>query len=174
MELSELNVVFDRTVGQANNTKLQGGAPEPLYEPAGDGRATSVIYFRDDYVSSALHEIAHWCIAGSARREKEDYGYWYEGERGESEQRAFESVEARPQALEWVMSNAAGIPFRVSCDNFDESTLDMPGIRQKVRAEVPALLNRIPPRAETFIRGLIEVSGCYGALQTENYEELPG
>ncbi|MBO6555350.1 MAG: elongation factor P hydroxylase [Pseudomonadales bacterium] len=174
MELSELSAVFERTVGQSNNTRLQGGAPEPLYEPAGDDRATSVIYFRNDYVSSALHEIAHWCIAGPARREKEDYGYWYEGERGETKQRAFESVEARPQALEWIMSNAAGVRFRVSCDNFDESTLDMSGFRRKVRAEVPAFLERLPTRAETFIGGLMAASGCYGALRCETYKELPG
>ncbi len=45
-------------------TRLCGGAEEPLYRPAGaEGGHHSIIFTRD-YLSSALHEIAHWCIAG--------------------------------------------------------------------------------------------------------------
>ena len=32
----------------------------PYYEPG----TPSVIYFREDFDRSALHEVAHWCVAG--------------------------------------------------------------------------------------------------------------
>ncbi len=173
MQLQQLIEIFELTVGDTHRTRLQGGAPEPFYRPGLASDELSVIYFRDNYSSSALHEIAHWCIAGPERRLQEDYGYWYKGDRGFREQREFEVVEARPQALEWIMSEAAGIPFRVSCDNFDESTLDLPGFRRVVKAHVPQLLDRMPVRAARFIDGLVMASGCYGAFQSDRYEELP-
>jgi len=55
---------FNRCFVQSH-TKLVGGASEPLYEP---GKQEARVYFREDYASSALHEIAHWCIAGADRR----------------------------------------------------------------------------------------------------------
>lgn len=174
MNLESLTAIFDRSVGSTHNTFLQGGAPEPIYVPGYDAGEPNVIHFRDDYVSSALHEIAHWCIAGARRRRLEDYGYWYKGNRGVWEQRDFEAVEVRPQALEWILSNAAGVPFRVSCDNFDVKALDMTGFRRQVQKEVPLLLQRMPDRAAVFIEGLLETSGCYGALKCESYQELPG
>jgi len=173
LNLESLVAVFDRSVGHACNTRLQGGAHEPLYTPGELNGGQSVIYFRSDYLSSALHEVSHWCIAGPERRRREDYGYWYKGHRGAPEQRDFEAVEARPQALEWIMSNAAGIPFRVSCDNFDDQALDMTGFRQMVRREVPGFLKRMPPRAASFIDGLIEVTGRADALNCRLYTELP-
>lgn len=169
MQLDQLTNVFHATVGDGFNTRLQGGASEPLYRPG----EPAVIYFRDDYVSSALHEIAHWCIAGPARRQQEDYGYWYSGNRDETEQRAFECAESRPQALEWIMSEAAGIQFRVSFDNFDELTLDIDGFRNKVRAEVPRLLLKMPRRAAMFVDGLIQQVGSHGAYRCETYRNLP-
>ncbi len=99
-------------------TRLQGGAAEPLYRPGGDGDA--VIYYREDFAASALHEVAHWCIAGDGRRQLEDYGYWYAPDgRNLEQQRAFELVEVRPQAVEWHLALAAGVPFQVSVDNLD-------------------------------------------------------
>ncbi len=49
--------------------------------------------------ASALHEISHWCIAGKARRELVDFGYWYcpDG-RDAMTQSQFEDVEVKPQA----------------------------------------------------------------------------
>lgn len=96
---------------------------EPLYEPApvgGPVGGPACIYFRDDFASSALHEIAHWCIAGAGRRTQIDYGYWYNPDgRNSDAQRAFLTAEARPQALEWCLARAAGVPFRLSMDNLD-------------------------------------------------------
>ena len=47
-----------------------------------------------------------------------DFGYWYcpDG-RSEVEQEAFESVEVKPQALEWMLSKACNHSFSISLDN---------------------------------------------------------
>ena len=111
---------FNDQFGGSDNTLLVGGAKEPLYSPAGSGQPHNIIYFTLDYVSSALHEISHWCIAGEARRERVDYGYWYAPDGRSAEQQvAFEKVEVKPQAVEWLLSNACGVKFRVSADNLD-------------------------------------------------------
>ena len=153
-----------------SQVKLVGGAFEPLYEPGGQ---ESCIYFREDYASSALHEIAHWCIAGADRRQQPDYGYWYRDKRDLKQQRTFESVEVKPQALEWVFSVAAGIDFRVSCDNFDASTLNMAGFSSEVHAAVIALLDGLPPRGERFIHALVAQTGNQQALKNVTYREPP-
>ena len=59
------------------HTRLQGGADEPLYQPALQQGHSHVLHYRADYFASALHEVAHWCIAGTARRRQVDFGYWY-------------------------------------------------------------------------------------------------
>ncbi|MEA7548766.1 elongation factor P hydroxylase, partial [Salmonella enterica subsp. enterica serovar Anatum] len=43
------------------------------------------------------YEISHWCIAGKARRELVDFGYWYcpDG-RDAQTQSQFEDVEVKP------------------------------------------------------------------------------
>lgn len=104
----------------SHDTCLIGGADEPEYRPADTESAYHRIIFRQDYVSSALHEVAHWCIAGQSRRLCLDYGYWYVPDgRSQKEQSLFEQVERKPQALEWIFSRAAGVRFRVSEDNLD-------------------------------------------------------
>ena len=160
---------FNRCFAQSH-TKLVGGACEPFYAP---GTREARVYFREDYASSALHEIAHWCIAGVDRRQKPDYGYWYSDERDVEQQRRFETVEVKPQALEWIFSEAAGIDFRVSCDNFDESTLDMSGFSAGVHAAVIVWLNDLPPRAERFIHALIAQTGNQQALTCDAYRKPP-
>ena len=160
---------FNRCFAQSH-TKLVGGACEPFYEP---GTREARVYFREDYASSALHEIAHWCIAGADRRQKHDYGYWYSDERDLEQQRRFETVEVKPQALEWIFSEAAGLDFRVSCDNFDESTLDKSGFSAGVHAAVIAWLDDLPTRAERFIRALIAQTGNQQALTCDAYRKPP-
>jgi elongation factor P hydroxylase len=161
--------IFNQCFSQSH-TILVGGASEPLYEP---GELEARVYFREDYASSALHEIAHWCIAGAGRRQETDYGYWYRGERDLKQQRTFETVEVKPQALEWIFSVAAGIDFRVSCDNFDESTLDMGGFRAEVHTAVIDWLDGLPPRAEQFVHALVEQTGNQQALACDTYGEPP-
>ena len=127
---SDLEILFKGCFGESERTALMGGADEPLYEPAGSDGEMHVLYYREDFFASALHEIAHWCIAGEARRQLRDFGYWYAPEgRNPEEQQAFEAVEVGPQALEWVLSCAAGYRFRLSVDNLDPATGALPDTR---------------------------------------------
>lgn len=105
-------------------SRLAGGFPEPFYKaPTGD--APAVVQFTRDYERSALHELAHWCIAGDSRRLLDDYGYWYvpDGRNGRQQQRFFE-VEVKPQALERHFCDALELPFDVSVDNLDNTDVD--------------------------------------------------
>lgn len=106
--------VFNQEFAESDTTELIGGAAEPYYEPGSLNR----IYFRADYVRSALHEAAHWCVAGRRRRQLADYGYWYSPDgRDAKQQQAFFAVEARPQAVERYFCEAIGIAFSPSVDN---------------------------------------------------------
>lgn len=110
---------FNRDLGRRHDVRLIGGAAEPYYEP-GSGDAPAVIRYTRDYAASALHELAHWCIAGHRRRRLPDFGYWYQPPpRTYSEQQAFYRVELPVQALEARLAAAAGLPFRVSVDDLD-------------------------------------------------------
>lgn len=156
-------------------TELVGGASEPLYVPASRTRPLHRIFFREDFASSALHESAHWCIAGIARRRQQDFGYWYDPDRTRDRQLEFETLETRPQALEWIFSVAAGIPFRVSCDNFDERSVDTDRFRVEVQRAAHTWLDRgLPDRARTFAHALAAEKGCADPCERSNYKELPG
>ncbi|MCW8196642.1 elongation factor P hydroxylase [Proteobacteria bacterium 005FR1] len=112
--------VFNRVFSHSHRTLLVAGGDEPLYTPARDDSSHHLIVFTRDYFASALHEVAHWCIAGPERRQLDDYGYWYAPDgRDQQQQRAFEQVEVKPQALEWIFSRSAGFRFRLSADNLD-------------------------------------------------------
>jgi len=91
--------------------------------PISDKNALAQIISTRDYFSSILHEVSHWCIAGLERRQLVDFGYWYEPDgRNEIKQREFELVEVKPQALEWLFTEACGIKFRLSVDNLEQTT----------------------------------------------------
>jgi len=106
--------LFSQEFADSDKTELIGGAAEPYYQPGPPHR----IYFRADYVRSALHEVAHWCVAGRRRRQLPDYGYWYSPDgRSAKQQQAFFAVEARPQAIERCFCEAIGIAFSPSVDN---------------------------------------------------------
>lgn len=114
----KLVALFAETFQNSQQTLLLAGGAEPEYIPADSEQPYHRIIFSHDYCESALHEIAHWCIAGEQRRLIRDYGYWYAPDgRTPQQQNAFEQVEVKPQALEWIFANACGIKFRVSADN---------------------------------------------------------
>lgn len=140
------------------NTRLTGGAAEPVYLPADAQEPMHRIVFTLDYYRSALHEIAHWCVAGAARREQLDFGYWYAPDgRSAEQQRAFEQVEVKPQALEWLFCEAAGHPFRVSLDNLSGEATDPTPFKRRVVAQVQAYLNGgLPERPARFVAALLE------------------
>ena len=121
IQLTILVNLFDGLFYASHQTRLIAGAEEPIYLPAqgsDGGYHYHRLYFREDYLSSALHEIAHWCLAGQRRRQLEDFGYWYQPDgRNAEQQRLFEAAEVKPQALEWMFSVACGQPFSLSVDN---------------------------------------------------------
>jgi len=117
-EAARLEAVFNACFLTSYQTRLQGGAEEPFYRPANEHADCHILHYRNDYFASALHETAHWCIAGDHRRSQPDFGYWYiPGDLDACQQRAFESAESRTQALEWIFSRACGYRFRPSADN---------------------------------------------------------
>lgn len=114
----DLVQVFDACFAKQFNTRLVAGGSEPIYLPANKACAYHRIVFTQDYFASALHEIAHWCIAGEQRRMQVDYGYWYAPDGRDATQQAdFERAEIKPQAMEWLFNSAAGSRFRLSVDN---------------------------------------------------------
>ena len=158
---SDISTVFNRTFFESEATLLCAGAREPLYEPwsvHASKRGPARIHYREDYAASALHEVAHWCIAGSRRRELVDYGYWYAPDgRDAEQQREFMRVEARPQALEWCFSRACGLPFRLSFDNLDcpPSAAEHRVFREAVLGAARSFARGgMPPRAERFFEAL--------------------
>ena len=168
--LDTIDKAFTQSLSARYPVRLVGGFEEPLYLPATDDRAAE-IRFRSDYPSSALHEVAHWCLAGARRRALEDYGYWYEADRGATAQRAFESVEAKPQALEWVFSRAVGCAFRVSADNLSIGIAQH--FREMIRAEARLFLVKMPPDGLRFAKALAKLTGHQDFLATDHYLELP-
>lgn len=138
------------------NTRLVGGAEEPLYLPE-QKNMPATVFFRLDYPSSALHEVSHWCIAGQNRRLQEDYGYWYESDtRDLQTQLAFERVEVKPQAVECILHWAAGLPFRVSVDNLSLPDYDAMHFEQAVMLQVGEYISSgLPERAQIFSMHLL-------------------
>ena len=140
----DLIKIFNDTFVADYNTKLELGGEEPIYLPADDATPYHRIIFARGFYASALHEIAHWCVAGPQRRLLEDFGYWYEPDgRTEQVQAEFEKVEIRPQAYEWILSMSAGFPFTVSCDNLNgDFEPDRVAFMSKVHAEVTTIFQQ--------------------------------
>lgn len=137
---SDLEQLFARCFGTTFRTCLRGGAEEPFYQAARDD-TPATIFFTRDYFRSALHEVAHWCVAGERRRQTDDYGYWYAPDgRNASQQREFENVEALPQAWELLFCAACAHPFRVSADNLGNASDDQRAFEDAVVARAHTLL----------------------------------
>lgn len=129
--------LFDGLFVSRENTQLVRGDGEPIYLPATDNNGRHQVVFAHGFFSSALHEIAHWCIAGNRRRQQVDYGYWYAPDgRSAKQQQAFEQVEVKPQALEWIFSQACNKPFRISVDNLSGENTDPAPFSAAVRKQV--------------------------------------
>ncbi|MGR5176220.1 elongation factor P hydroxylase [Vibrio mediterranei] len=148
-QYQDLIAIFNQTFFDEYQTKLELGGDEPIYLPADEQVDYHRIIFARGFYASALHEIAHWCVAGPERRQLEDFGYWYQPDgRTREVQSEFEKVEIRPQAYEWILSVSAGFPFSVSCDNLSgDFEPDRLGFMHKVHSEVLAILEQgIPKR----------------------------
>ena len=144
--------LFDQCFFHSHNTRLVKIEGEPLYSPANLTRHFHMIGFANGFFASALHEIAHWLIAGEQRRQQEDYGYWYQpGQRNKSQQAAFNAVEAKPQAVEWLLSKACGKVFYVSLDNLNADNHASEAFKQAIYRELKILLSReLPDRMRLF------------------------
>ena len=157
--------IFNQTFYQSHNTKLVSGDDEPLYLPASEECNYHQIIFAHGYFASALHEIAHWLVAGENRRLKVDYGYWYEPDgRDLQKQTEFEAVEVLPQAIEWALSVSCGSEFDVSSDNLSGIVINRLAFKQKVYQQVLSLLNNgFSKRTDKLLKA------CQRAYQTESF-----
>ena len=148
---------------------LVRGEGEPVYRPWTAERPTAEVVFAHGFPSSALHEVAHWCIAGRERRKLQDFGYWYHPDgRSMDQQRLFESVEVKPQALEWIFSVAAGLDFHFSADNLAEggaeSTPAWEAFQDAVARQARTyVVQGLPPRARLFASRLSEAFATGGS-----------
>lgn len=154
----DLIKLFNQLFSLTEQTVLIGGADEPLYQPGTQNEPLHKVIFTQDYYASALHEIAHWCIAGKNRRQLVDYGYWYKPDgRNLTEQALFEQVEIKPQAIEYHFSLAAGVNFNLSLDNLTGEAYSNSDFKQKVYQQALGYFETgLPARAEAFKNRLLE------------------
>lgn len=162
--------VFYQCFAGSENTVLQAGGAEPEYLPGQNGGFNRIV-FRSDYTASALHEVAHWCIAGAQRRRLHDYGYWYQADgRDPEQQKKFAQVEARPQALEWLFSTAARRTFSVSIDNLDGEPVDPFGFELAVWQQLNCYIrDGLPRRAALFYAELVKCFQTSEVLGSRDY-----
>jgi len=167
----ELIQLFNACFAHTENTQLVGGAEEPIYQPANEVCQYNQVVFTRDYFSSALHEIAHWCIAGKERRTLVDYGYWYLPDGRDAQQQAnFEAVEVKPQALEYAFSLASDIKFRVSIDNLHGEETCSKQFEMAVENQLIQFIRfGFNPRTQTFLNALHQ---HYGTARLQTYNPL--
>lgn len=159
--VSDLINLFNRLFKDSLNTVLIKGDDEPIYLPADKENRHHRVIFAHGFYASALHEISHWCVAGAKRRELEDFGYWYKPDgRTAEEQAEFEKVEVRPQAFEWLMSQAAGHKFHFSADNLSSDIGASGHFQEAVLHTVYELLDHgLPERVGLLVDGLLANTG---------------
>jgi elongation factor P hydroxylase len=135
------------------NTVLVGGFTEPFYQSFKNGKLAQIQYTKN-YFRSALHELAHWCVAGVQRRELDDYGYWYaEDGRNQQQQDEFFKVEVKPQTIEWAFSIVAGVEFEASVDNLNNQVLGVDKFKQSLKSlMIEYLKNDFPPRVSKILQ----------------------
>ena len=170
----DLIMLFNDLFREAYRTVLVKGSDEPEYLPASGPEGLAQVIFAHGYYASALHEISHWCIAGEYRRTIHDYGYWYcpDG-RTLQQQEAFEQVEVKPQAIEWLFSVAAGSRFHISVDNLSGvGAANEARFRHNVRSQAGEYLERgLPRRAQAFFDALATFYGTGETLEERWLED---
>ncbi|WP_296244624.1 MULTISPECIES: elongation factor P hydroxylase [unclassified Psychrobacter] len=140
---------------------LVRGDSEPEYFPAKNNEPAR-IEFAHGFFQSALHELSHFCIAGERRRQLADFGYWYAPDgRSAAQQKAFERVEIKPQALECLFSLACGRPFQVSEDNlfadFDTSDSTFADDVYQQAEKYITYPHTLPRDAKTLLQSLLHI-----------------
>lgn len=168
----DLITIFNQCFFEKYNTRLVKGTDEPLYLPADENRPHHELYFAHGFFASALHECSHWLIAGEKRRQLVDFGYWYVPDgRTAEQQELFQSVEVKPQAMEWILSKAAGSHFRVSIDNLNGSESNTRAFKLAVYQQVKTYCEQgLSERAESFRRELCLFYGTTLPLQVDEFD----
>jgi elongation factor P hydroxylase len=156
----QIKAIFEHEFRRSHNIVLIGGGAEPVYLPSVQGLPNRLCYTRD-YPASALHEIAHWCLARDEQLALRDWGLWYVPDgRNARQQQHFQQVEARVQALEWILSVAAGRPFRESSDNLGGETTDDLSFKEAIHEYVQKFCESgLPERAARLWRAFSTANG---------------
>ncbi len=155
-QIKDLQSLFHQVFQDEYNITLEFGADEPFYYAAKNKSERNILYCREDFFASALHEIAHWSLAGVERRKKDDYGFWYSPDgRDIEKQREFERVEIKPQAIEKAFSEACNYPFKASVDNLSLENYDPSSFISNINKQFNLYKEtRFPLRAQRFINAL--------------------
>ena len=158
--------LFWQAVGKDFRTRLLMGGSEPSYHP-GTAHAPATIVYAHGFFASALHEIAHWCVAGRRRCQLHDFGYWYEPDgRPVDRQQAFEAAEITPQALEKLFHHAAGTVFHASADNIAAGPADAARFAAAVTQRANIFwATGMPPRARRWYDALLLARQAGGLVQ---------
>lgn len=167
----DLVQIFNECFFEKYNTRLIKGEDEPLYLPSDEHRLHNELYFAHGFFASALHESAHWLIAGEKRRKLVDFGYWYVPDgRSNEEQKLFQSVEVKPQAMEWILSKAADFRFCVSIDNLNGGESETTDFKNAVFQQVKIYCTQgLPVRAESFRQALCRFYSTSYDLKIEDF-----
>ncbi|MDR3502293.1 MAG: elongation factor P hydroxylase [Legionella sp.] len=172
----DLITIFHACFGADYNTRLVKGDNEPIYLPADEQCDFHAIFFAHGFFSSALHECSHWLIAGEERRKQVDFGYWYAPDGRTAEQQVlFQQVEVKPQAIEWILSKAAGHKFRISIDNLDGEQSDTEAFKHAVYEQVKHYCTHgLSERAKRFREAISAFYGQNAVLCANDFslEEL--
>lgn len=175
----DLIAIFNSCFAESYNTRLARGGDYPIYLPAfidenntPSERPYNVILLAHGFYSSGLHEIAHWLVAGEARRKLEDFGYWYEPDgRSAERQREFEQVEVKPQAIEWILATAANFRYFASSDNLTGDAGDNSAFKQAVYEQVKHYAaHGLPKRAEQLRQALAHFYGTENRIDLARFD----
>ncbi len=172
----QLIELFNDLFLSSYNTQLAHSEDEPIYLPADEKNTHHRVLFAHGFFASALHEISHWCIAGEARRQLVDFGYWYEPDGRSAEmQRKFEQVEIKPQAVEWVLTKACGRKFNISTDNLNGEPEEIAAGREEFAENVVKqvqnyLENGLPKRAGILKQALLDYYQINKELASSDFQ----
>lgn len=160
IKLPELTKLLNQSYLKDYQTVLIGGFDEPFYQASINGKIAE-IQFSHDYIRSALHELAHWCVAGVERRKTDDYGYWYAQDgRNQQQQDEFFKLEIKPQAIEWAFSIICGVKFEASVDNLINSVEGIDEFKSSLSKQLRIYLDGgFSKRVSEIIRILSEHQG---------------
>ncbi len=154
---AELINLFNEQFKVSEHTILVETENDPLYLPIDASCEFNRIFCTKNSFASIFHEIAHWCIAGLARRKLVDYGYWCKLEdRSPEEQQLHRNYEKKTQAIEWIFSVAANTKFLIIPDNAPHSFEASEEYKQGIYTMTMHYLDQgLPPRAEIFKNSLL-------------------